>query len=113
MMQGFTARLLLLLVVMSGTFAPLMEAISVQHPHACCLRKLHASKDSPLQISDATSPQGNCCPPMTSRQSAQAADRETISAEISVSSLELQASDLEHNVEFTCGLSARSPPAFS
>ena len=112
-MQGFTARLLLLLLVVSGNFAPLVEAISVPNAHACCLRKLHTSKDSPLQITDATSPQGNCCPPMTSRQSAQAADRETISAEIRVSSLELQPADLEHNVEFTSSLSARAPPTFS
>jgi hypothetical protein len=112
MMQSLTARLLLLLFVASGNFAPLVEAISVQHPHACCLRKLHASKDSPLQISDAISPQGNCCPPMTSRHSAQAADCETISAQISVSSVELQPSALEHNIELTSSLSARAPPTF-
>ena len=112
-MQRLTARLLLLLFVVSGNFAPLVEAISVPNAHACCLRKLHTSKDSPLQICDTTSPQGNCCPPMTSRQSAQTADRETISAEISVSSLELRASHLEPNVEFASSLSARAPPAFS
>jgi hypothetical protein len=112
MMQRLTARLWLLLFVVSGNFAPLVQAISVPHPHACCLRKLHASKDSP-QISDTTSPHGNCCPPMTSRQSAQATDREAISAEISVSSLELEPGDLEHDVEFTSSLSARAPPTFS
>ncbi len=37
-MQRLTARLLLMLVMVSGTFAPLVEAISVPHPHACCLR---------------------------------------------------------------------------
>jgi hypothetical protein len=37
-MQGFTARLLLLVVVMGGTFASLLEALSAQPPHACCLR---------------------------------------------------------------------------
>jgi hypothetical protein len=38
MMQRLTARLLLLLFVVSGNFAPLVQAISVPHPHACCLR---------------------------------------------------------------------------
>src|SRR5258708_34796539 len=38
MMQRLTARLLLLLVVVSGNFAPLVKAISVQPAHACCLR---------------------------------------------------------------------------
>jgi hypothetical protein len=109
-MQRFTARLLLLLVVASGIFAPLLQAFSVQPAHACCLRRLHASKDSPPQISDTTSPHGNCCPPISTRQSAQAADRKTFSALLAVSSLELHASDLEHKVEFTSSLSARAPP---
>src|SRR5438874_2137471 len=107
MMQPLTARLLLLLFVMSANFAPLVQAISVPHSHACCLRKLHAAKDSPLQITDATAPQGNCCPPMTSRQSAQAADREEIAAPATVSKLDLRPTELGHNVEFTSRLSAR------
>jgi hypothetical protein len=113
MMQRLTARLLLLLVVVSGSFAPLLQAFSAQPPHACCLRRLHASKDSPLQVSDATAAHGNCCPPVTTRQSAQAADLKLFSAVLAVSSLDLWPADLEHNLEFTPNLSARAPPTFS
>ena len=112
-MQRPTARLLLLLVVVSGSFAPLLQAFSAQRPHACCLRKLHATKDSPAQISDTTAAHGNCCPPVTTRQSAQAADLKVFSAVLAVSSLDLQLVEPEHNLEFTSNLSARAPPTFS
>ncbi len=112
-MRRLTARLLLLLVVVSGNFAPLMEAVSVPNAHACCLRKLHASKNSPLQIIDATAPHGNCCPLMTTQQSAQTAGCEAISALISVSNLEAWSTELGHNVELVSTLSARAPPFLS
>jgi hypothetical protein len=113
MMQRLTARLLLLLVVVSGNFEPLMEAISVPNAHACCLRKLYAAKNSPLQITDATAPHGNCCPPMTTQQSAQTAGCEVISALVSVSNLEAWSTELGHNVELVSTLSARAPPFLS
>lgn len=112
-MQRLTARLLLMLVMVSGTFAPLVEAISVPHPHACCLRKLHTSKNSPLQISDRSTSRGNCCPPMTTRQSAQTAGCETISALIAVSNLEVRPAELGHNLDLVSSLSARAPPTLS
>jgi hypothetical protein len=113
MMQRLTARLLLLLVVVSGSFSPLLQAFSAQPPHACCLRKLHATKDSPLQISDATAAHGNCCPPVTTRQSAQAADLSMFSAALAISSFDLRLADPENNLEFASSLSARAPPTFS
>jgi hypothetical protein len=112
-MQRLTARLLLLLVVVSGSFAPLVEAISVPNAHACCLRRLHAAKNSPLRMSDATAPHGNCCPPITTRQSAQAAGCETASAVMAVSNIELQPAELRHNVKYVSTLSARAPPFLS
>jgi len=112
-MQRLTARLVLVLVMVSVNFAPLVGAISVPNAHACCLRRLHAAKDSPLQISDATAPHGNCCPPMTTRQSAQAADLKIFSAELVVASLDWRPARVEHSSEFTSRLSARAPPAFS
>jgi hypothetical protein len=113
MMQRLTARLLLLLVVVSGSFSPLLQAFSAQPPHACCLRRLHASKDSPLQISDTTAAHENCCPPVTTRQSAQAADLKIFSSVLAISSLDLGPVDVGHNLEFTSNLSTRAPPTFS
>jgi hypothetical protein len=113
MMQRLTARLLLLLVVVSGSFAPLLQAFSAQPPHACCLRKLHAPKDLPLQISDTTAAHGNCCPPVTTRQSAQALEPKLFSAFLTISSLELRPAYSENNLEFASNLSARAPPTFS
>ena len=112
-MQRLTARLLLLLVVVSGSFTPLLQAFSAQPPHACCLRKLHAPKDLPLRISDTTAAHGNCCPPATTRQSAQALELKVFSAVLAVSSFDLRLADPEHNLEFASSLSARAPPIFS
>ncbi|PYV60329.1 MAG: hypothetical protein DMG97_18920 [Acidobacteria bacterium] len=68
-MPRLTARLLLLIVAL-GIFQPLLEAFSAKPPHACCLRRLHARKDQPLQFRDATKLNGNCCPPLTAPRSA-------------------------------------------
>src|SRR5260221_5897085 len=68
-MYCLTARLLLLIVAL-GIFQPLLEAFSAEPPHACCLRRLHARKDQPLQFRGVTKPNGNCCPPLTAPRSA-------------------------------------------
>ena len=81
-MRGFTARLLVLLTL-AGAFAPLLQALSGEQSHACCLRRLHASsksKSSQPFLQKILQPDGNCCPPLTSPQSAQAVARQSVVA---------------------------------
>src|SRR5438552_18793523 len=67
-MQTFTARVLLLLTL-AGGFTPILEPLSGVQPHACCLRRLHAMGNHGSQVSVSVSPNGNCCPPLTTPQS--------------------------------------------
>lgn len=69
-MQRQTARFLLLLFVVGGAFAPLLEALSAKQPHACCLRRLHNAKNAPAEVHDADQMRGNCCPPLTTPHAA-------------------------------------------
>jgi hypothetical protein len=67
-MQVFIARVLLLLTL-AGGFTPILEALSGVQPHACCLRRLHATGDQRSQFSASMTRGGNCCPPLTTPQS--------------------------------------------
>ena len=66
-MWSWTARLLLL-AWLGGPLAPWVKGFSGQNPHACCLRRLHASANSPSSLNEPVRPDGNCCPPMASLQ---------------------------------------------
>ncbi len=68
-MPRIIARLLLVFVL-AGVFAPLVQALSADPPHACCLRRLHGSADHPPQFHDSVRHDGNCCPPITTSHSA-------------------------------------------
>jgi len=70
-MWSWTARLLLL-AWLGGPLAPWVKGFSGQNPHACCLRRLHASANSPSSFNEPVRPDGNCCPPMASPQSGSA-----------------------------------------
>src|SRR6266550_7167442 len=90
-MHRLTARLLLLILAL-GIFQPLLEAFSAEPPHACCLRRLHAQKDQPLQLRDASKLNGNCCPPLTAPHIAQpkSGDKDTaipLASELVVSAI--------------------------
>jgi len=77
-MRRFTARLLLLLSLI-GVFVPVGQAFSGKPPHACCLRRLLARANREKQICAPVTPNGNCCPPLVSSQSAQVVGRESVS----------------------------------
>jgi hypothetical protein len=68
-MHRLTARLLFILFVAS-TCTPVLQALSADPPHACCLRHVHKSSGSDPRLHDSTTHQGNCCPPMTTTHSA-------------------------------------------
>jgi len=68
-MRRLTARLLLLLVV-TGFSTPAVRAFSARPAHECCLRRSHAPGSGNRQIHDASGHDGNCCPPITTSQSA-------------------------------------------
>jgi hypothetical protein len=64
-MYRLTARLLLVLLLL-GTFVPVVMAISAPAPHACCMRKPmhdHGSADREVQAVGGQS--RSCCPPVT------------------------------------------------
>jgi len=107
-MQRLTARLLLIIVVI-GVFQPLLEAFSAQPPHACCLRRLH-SRDRSLHFSDATKPGGNCCPPLSTPNSARVVSRDLPSIISVLSIINLRPEADVHYSEFSSNLLARAPP---
>lgn len=64
-MRYMTARLLLVLLLV-GTIAPVALAISVDQPHACCMRKpMHDQGSRNLEVQNVDSEHSNCCPPVT------------------------------------------------
>lgn len=107
-MQRLTTRLLLLAMLI-GAFAPLVEAFSAQQPHACCLRKLHARNDLPLEVSD-NARRGNCCPPLTTPHTA---ELQTFGRTFVFHSfaLPLAAADSFYAVQLIAGPSSRAPPS--
>jgi hypothetical protein len=107
-----TARLLLLLIAI-GMFQPLLEAFSADPPHACCLRRLHAQKDQPLQFRDASKLNRNCCPPLTTPHIAQLKSGEDALAIPLVSELVFGATNARPGKGFDSHNSSRAPPAFT
>jgi len=111
-MQRLTASLLLLLIAL-GVFQPLVEALSAEPPHACCLRKLHAPLNQPTQFHDGREAGGNCCPPLTTPHTANPVSGDQAQFSPAVSSLKAVSRDHFRHNPFRAILSARAPPASS
>jgi hypothetical protein len=112
-MHRLTARLLLILML-SGTFAPAALAISAESPHACCKRKPlhnHGGHSSEFQAFDC----GNhdCCRPLTVSHRAQ--PRPSVSGCVSRPSGTLlqQLNPSYRIIDLNDFRSARAPPALS
>src|SRR5436190_8322183 len=63
-MQACIARFLLLLTL-TGGFTPFLQALSGVQPHACCLRRMHATGKHAPEIATGFTRDGNCCPSLT------------------------------------------------
>ena len=113
-MHRYTAKLLLLLLAVNAG-EPVLQAFSVEPPHACCLRRLHASKDKDNvpQISDRAPHSNNCCSPLTLRQSANVIKRDIAVIPLDASRIHRKPGNLFRTVASSANLSVRAPPAFS
>ena len=110
LMQRLTARLLLLLIAL-GVCQPLVEALSAEPPHACCLRKLHALPNQPAQIHDRGKTGGSCCPPLTTPHTANPVSGDQTQLDRMVSTLKLISQDCFLHNAFQASLSTRAPPS--
>jgi hypothetical protein len=111
-MHRLIARLLLYIVAL-GIFQPLLEAFSAEPPHACCLRRLHAHTDQPLQLRDANKANGNCCPRLTTPHTAQVKSGENSVAIPHASELVFAVINASPGQGFDSHNSSRAPPAFT
>ncbi len=112
-MHRLTARLLLILML-SGTFAPAALAISAESPHACCKRKpLHDHGSDSSEVRAPDSANHDCCRPLTISQRAQ--PRPPISGSVSQPSGTLlqEAGPSYCIIDFSDSRSARAPPILS
>jgi len=109
-MHRLTARLLLFLVAL-GVFQPLLEAFSAEPPHACCLRRLHAQKNQPLQLQDSAKPNGNCCPPLITPHTANLTVCGTVSFSPYVAVIRFAARNDSYRGGTAAVVSTRAPPA--
>ena len=110
-MHRLTARLLLVVLAM-GAFGPGLQAFSSEPAHACCLRRLHAH-DQGNAVHDATKSGGNCCPPLTTPQSAQVTHPDNASCDPLFVKLDLQPEFSHHAAGCTSRNSTRAPPKFA
>ncbi len=111
-MHRLTARSLLILIL-SGTFAPAALAISAESPHACCKRKPlhdHGGRSSEFRAPDSAN--HDCCRSLTISQRAQ--PRPPISGSVSQPSATLvqEMGPGYRIIAFIDSRSARAPPAF-
>jgi hypothetical protein len=110
LMQRLTARLLLLLIAL-GVFQPLVEALSAEPPHACCLRKLHSLPNRPAQVHDRGKAGGNCCPPLTTPHTANPVSLDRVQVSLTISRLKLVSQDRSLQSAFPARLFTRAPPS--
>ncbi len=111
-MHRLTARLLLLFLLASA-FAPVLQGLSAEPPHACCLRKLHGTGERGAGVHDSANRDGNCCPPMTTSQSAQVVAGGTATSLSGSSELEFEPSGSWHGAGVASSHSSRAPPVLS
>jgi hypothetical protein len=109
-MHCLTARLLLFFLLASA-FAPVLQALSAEPPHACCLRKLHGSAERGAGIHDSAKHDGNCCPPMTTPHSAQVLVGGVAVFNPHTSQLSSEPENATYAAEFANQNSSRAPPA--
>src|SRR6266567_3674669 len=110
-MQRVTARLVLLFLLASA-FAPVLQALSAEPPHACCLRKLHSSAGRGASIHGSARTDGNCCPPMTTSQSGQVLGGKVTFFLAHSSDLQLEPLGSWHGAGYDSNNSSRAPPVF-
>src|SRR6266576_5286884 len=110
-MHRLTARLLLLFLLASA-FAPVMQALSAEPPHACCLRRAHGPSDRGAGLHDWAKRDGNCCPPMTSSHSARVLAGEVSAFHSHSSRVSPGPNNPVHVVGFSDQNSSRAPPIF-
>src|SRR6266853_5292866 len=108
-MQRLTARLLLFFLLAS-TCAPVLQELSAEPPHACCLRKLHSSTGRGATVHSPVRADGNCCPPMTTSQSAQILGRKATIFLTHSSDLQLEPLGSWHGAGYDSNNSSRAPP---
>src|SRR6185437_16276923 len=68
-MRRTTALVLFVGLAISG-FTPWLQALTGVQPHACCLRRICERAGHGTQFSAPQARNGNCCPPLTTPQSA-------------------------------------------
>ena len=108
-MQRFTARLVLLVVALS-TCAPFLQTLSSTPPHACCLRRLHARQDGQPQLGGIATRSNNCCPPLTTPQSASVIARDGATVQLQTSGLNDELPSSFHATRYSSYHSVRAPP---
>jgi len=108
-MQACIARFLLLLTL-TGGFTPFLQALSGVQPHACCLRRKHATGNHAPQIVPGLTRDGNCCPPLTTPQSAHVVSPQSAFA-LRTTPRDLSRSPLSLPSFVSLGFSDRAPPA--
>jgi hypothetical protein len=111
-MHRLTARVLLFFLATS-TWAPFLQALSAEPPHACCLRKLHARNENSQRVSDAAPRPNNCCPPLTTPHSAQILAYDVGTALLHVSELKTEPANFLSTATPNSNHSGRAPPLFS
>jgi hypothetical protein len=113
-MHRLTARVLLLFLATSA-FAPFLQALSAEPPHACCLRKLHSRNNGEEghRISDAAPRPNNCCPPLTTPHSAQVLAGGAGTLLLHVSELKTEPANFLSTATPNSNHSGRAPPLFS
>ena len=111
-MHRLTARVLLLFLATSA-FAPFLQALSAEPPHACCLRKLHSRNEDRQRVSDAAPRPNNCCPPLTTPHPAQVLAYEVGTALLHGSELDSTTANFLPTATPNSNHSGRAPPLFS
>jgi hypothetical protein len=108
-MQRLTARFVLLLVALSAC-EPFLQTLSGTPPHACCLRRLHVRQDGRPQLGEAATRSNNCCPPLTTPQSARVIAQSSAAVQLQASGLHDGLPNSFHAARYSSNHSSRAPP---
>jgi hypothetical protein len=108
-MQRFTARLLLLAVLI-GILAPVSLALSQESPHACCLRKQPHHHDSNELSFDSRHCGQDCCRPVLIKQWAQTRPPVVPGTAAPTREVTQQTAWPDHNFDLLSSKSVRAPP---
>jgi len=115
-MYRHTARLLLVLVL-TGTLAPLAMAAESVGPHACCMRKtMRCHREAPASAefrAPGVECQHSCCHALTVSQAAHVSPEIAASELRGVAPLPAQRSSFPPSYPVETSHSGRAPPQFS